>query len=65
MKIEFINNKNGDVIREGDPGFWALFIYQNEVYRDNELYYESQEAVVCFDNFIERAPYFTWRVVDD
>lgn len=65
MKIEFINNKNGAVIREGDPEFWTFFVFQNEVYRDNENYFESQGSVVCFDDFIERVPYFSWRVVDD
>lgn len=65
MKIEFINSKNGTVIREGDPDFWVYFVFQNEVYRDNGFFFESQSAVLSFDDFIERVPHFTWKVVDE
>jgi len=60
LKIEFFSKKSGKVYTETDDEF---FVMNNEVYRDNHYYTESQERTVSFEDFYERRPDIGWRVV--
>lgn len=60
MRIEFYNKETGVVLNNTDDYY---FVMNNVVYVDNEKCYESQYAVVCFDDFIQELPNIGWRVV--
>lgn len=62
IKIEFFIKKSGTVLTNTDDEF---FVMNNEVYRDNQYYTESQERTVMFEDFIERRPDIGWRVVNE
>ena len=58
-EIEFYLKDTGEIIEHSDD---YLFVMNNKVYRDNNLTFESQCAVIGFDDCI--APFFHigWRV---
>lgn len=60
MKIEFYYKETGIIIVD----CWEYFVMNDEVYRDNYRTYESQAAVVSFDDFIERCYGIGWRVIE-
>ena len=60
MKIEFFKKDTGELI-DGTDGVY--FVMSNEVYKDNFETWESQQAVIGFDNCIERCKDVGWRLV--
>ena len=60
MKIEFFNKDTGDIIIDTNDYY---FVMNDKVWMDNGKSYESQSAVVCFDNFIKEMPNIGWRVI--
>ena len=60
MKIEFFNKETGDILMNTDDWY---FVMNNEVYRNNDVYYESQEASIGFDDCVFKVPRVGWRVL--
>jgi len=60
MKIEFYKKKTGRVLHDTD---YCFFVMNNKVYCDTGESYESQEATICFDDFVKRRPDIDWRPV--
>ena len=62
MEIEFYFIETGKVLpRELTEGNY--FVMNDKVFRDNGRTDESQCAVVGFDDYIEKVPSVSWRVV--
>ncbi len=59
MKIEFFNKKTGEVIKNTDDYY---FIMNGEVFIDSEVTYESQCAVIGFEDCIKKMPGIGWRL---
>lgn len=60
MEIEFFNKETGNICKFTDD---CMFVMNNEVYKDTYETCESQEAMVGFEDFIEKCPDLGWRVV--
>jgi len=58
-RIEFYNKETTLTVNTED----YFVLNGNEVWRDNEHTYESQCAVVSFENFIVRCEDIGWRVI--
>ena len=64
MKIEFYFKENGLVIVEENARD-MLFVMNDIVYSDNLKTYESQSALIGFEDCISEAPHIGWRPVPD
>ena len=59
MKIEFYQIDDGVILNDTNDYY---FVMNNEVYSDNNNTYESQCAVVSFEDFIIRRANIGWRI---
>lgn len=56
-QIEFFEKESGEVRTNHE-----YFVLNGEVWRDNYNSYESQPAVIGFENFVVRVPEIGWRI---
>lgn len=59
MQIEFFEKTTGRVLQDTDSFF---FVMNSEVYCDNSVIWESQEAAIGFEDCIKRRPDIGWRL---
>lgn len=59
MKIVFYRESNGEVLHNTNDQY---FVMNDIVFRDNEKTFESQCAVVAFEDFIRACPEVGWMV---
>ena len=58
-KIEIYNTATFNIMTDEV----AYFVMDGYVFRDNNYTYESQEAVVGFEDCIVKCPHLDWRIV--
>jgi len=58
-EIEFYQKTTGNICKGTND---YLFVMNNKVYRDNMKTFESQCAVIGFDDCIEEFSHIGWRV---
>ena len=58
-KIEFYFKDSGKIYEHSDD---YLFVMNDRVYRDNDKMFESQEALIGFDDCIEEFSHIGWRI---
>ena len=59
MGIEFYIKETGETMEDTND---YLFVMNDEVYCDNCQTYESQAAVISFEDCIKRRPDVNWRL---